>query len=452
MALPSTFAFGVPAVPGYHPPFKSTSSGWFYGVGSFETGANAFLEVRRSVSPDTTWSRQDSGNAPTSDDLDVYEFISAVQDGDVIHIASYQDGGAVSEYRYHQFNMADETWSVVDQTIEAPANLPTFPWISIAVRSNGDVVVVYAGSTDTVMGGAKERADYNVRTTGTWGGPVALGVAAGDVHDGNPNCVLGTNDFVHCVWQHTANTTDPPTAWTDTIGSSIDPADDSLSANDASDADTGGALLGFPNVVSYDDDSVTDTGWKFPGTAADNDARSIPGANSLWANESNILADDGSVASWAVGPTPPDVSYALSATNFDFSSIPTGAVIVGVEVRVGDHQQVGGSGLSWTFLQLILADNSDGTENRNASLTAPSGSLVTDDVGGASDSWSETLRAADVQNSNFGFYVSQTGTDADDDFDVDFMQMKIYWVVRRIIQSGFIADGTSLETAQATED
>ena len=241
MALPTTIVAGAGSGC-YHPPFKA-SDGDFYVI--VRNGAN--LDAYRATDPTDAWTIQDVDNNPIN--LGSGQRHAIVQDGDNLHIAS-STGGA---YRYNLFDMAASTWTVASEAIETPANLPANHWISIAVRSDGDVVVVYNGDTDQVMGSTKQRVDYNVRTVTTWGGPQALDNAAADEHYGNPNCVLGTNNFVHCLWQATANVTDPPTAWTDTIGGSIDPADDTLSTNDASDADTGGALLGFPNVISYDD-------------------------------------------------------------------------------------------------------------------------------------------------------------------------------------------------------
>ena len=207
------------------------------------------LDVYKASDPADSWAIQDSTNNPTEVAGRTYDVCSVTQDGDLLHIATMTSFVNLS---YHTFDMSSDAWGVVNENVDTLTNNPTFPYCSIVVRSDGDVVAVYSGDTDQNMGGKKERVDYNVRTTGTWGGPVALGVDA-DVHDGNPNCVLGTNDFVHCVWQHTANTTDPPTAWTDTHGRSIDPADDSASTVDINTADTSSALLGYPNVVSYDD-------------------------------------------------------------------------------------------------------------------------------------------------------------------------------------------------------
>ena len=261
MALPTTIE-SFAGRPGHHPPFK-TSGGSFYAVGVESTGDIAIYKAD-SDDPTSGWTEQDAAEARGGPAAGAC--MASVFDGTIIHSAFWNG----FSYSYKPFDTSTDTYNAF-QAIDAVENDPTQPWISLAIRSDGDVVAVYAGDTDQNMGGKKERVDFNVRTGGTWGGPVALGVDA-DVHDGNPNCVLGTNDFVHCVWQHTVDTTDPPTAWTDTHGRSIDPADDSASTLDISDADTESVLLGYPNVISYDDGGtqrIIASGFDSAGTTLD---------------------------------------------------------------------------------------------------------------------------------------------------------------------------------------
>ena len=251
MALPFTIQTES-AVRGYLPPFKS-SAGNFYAVVRATSGIEAgrAVDVFKASDPSVSWAVQDPGNNPVLGPSDKFNQITAVQEGDLLHIATRVTGGS---YTYHTFNMADDTWGVVNELIETPTNLPTQFWISIAVRSDGDVVVVYNGDTDQVMGGKKERVDANVRDfgTGLWGGAIALD-AAGDNHYGNPNVIKGPlTDDMHCLWQTTANTTDPPNSWMGIEARTLRP-DDSLSTVDTDPADSGSALLGIANLVSYDD-------------------------------------------------------------------------------------------------------------------------------------------------------------------------------------------------------
>ncbi len=253
MALPTTITTAAGKA-GHYPPFKS-SAGNFYVI----TSGN---RARKATDPTDSWAEQDFAGKP-SNTLTTY---SAVQDGDIIHIAGFVAGGD-DVYHYHTFNMATDQWVVVSEVItdnDLPDTLPTFTWISIAVRSDGDVVVVYAGDTDAEMGNEKERVDVNIRTSGTWSGPTSLD-AGGDIHYGNPNCVLGTNDFVHCLFQRQSSTADdPPTSWNTGRARSVDPADDSLSTVITGTGHTSNFLLGIPRAISYDNSGtqqIVTIGW-----------------------------------------------------------------------------------------------------------------------------------------------------------------------------------------------
>ena len=52
----------------------------------------------------------------------------------------------------------------------------------------------------------------------------------------------------------------------------------------------------------------------------------------------------------------------------------------------------------------------------------------TDDIGGATDLWSELLSQTDVTDVDFGFFVSMLlGGTVTTEFQVDFMQMKVHY-------------------------
>lgn len=166
---------------------------------------------------------------------------------------------------------------------------------------------------------------------------------------------------------------------------------------------------------------MADTGWKFPGTTSG--IRDSGGTES-WANPGNIAADDGSVAS--VTHSGFASSLGLSGTNFDFSVIPSGSTIDGIEAQVGDYREALTSAL-WAETGLALADQSDGTEDKFSELAAITGSNQTDQMGGASDLWSETIARSDVQDIDWGFWVRTQDFDNGSTVHIDFMQMKIYY-------------------------
>jgi hypothetical protein len=164
---------------------------------------------------------------------------------------------------------------------------------------------------------------------------------------------------------------------------------------------------------------MPDTGWVFPGTAVGN--RSI-GGNVNWVSADNIKADDTSTSTVFINT---NASQGLAGSNFDFSGIPAGSTIDGIEVRVGDY-----SGLTsavWERVKLILADDSDGTEDKKSEFAAWSASEQTDEGGGASDLWSEgSISLSDVQDVDWGFFIAVEAA-IEVGPTVDFFQMKVYY-------------------------
>lgn len=253
MAFPTTI-FAGGGIDGHQPPCKS-SAGNFYAIVPISTTA---IEAYKATDPEGgSWSAVDVGaNNPAG--FGTLSVLSYVQAGDSIMCCTW-DG---TIYEYHRFNMSTDTWDVVDSDLGTIDQAPTFPWCSIAVRNDGDIICVIAGDTDQNMGGKKERVDYVESTTdgSGWGTHTALDTDV-DEHFGNPNVVKGPlTDDMHIAWQTTVNTDDPPTAWTDTEARTLDSAN-SLSTTVSSTSDSGSILLGNASLVSYEDNGTQRIHW-----------------------------------------------------------------------------------------------------------------------------------------------------------------------------------------------
>ena len=184
---------------------------------------------------------------------------------------------------------------------------------------------------------------------------------------------------------------------------------------------------------------MADTGFLFPGTAVGN--RAITDSDADWTDFNNIKADDANTA-LIVLTSPGSTSSGLAGSNFDFSSIPAGATIDGIEIQVGDYIR-DSNVQEWVVLRLILADDTDGSANKEADLIEPTTSLQTDEGGGASDLWSETISEGDVKDVDWGFFV---GSDlisgpGGPDLDVDFMRMKVYYMPPPVVMAYVYDDG-----------
>lgn len=143
-------------------------------------------------------------------------------------------------------------------------------------------------------------------------------------------------------------------------------------------------------------------GPRYPGTLADDNAIGVI----TWSNTANAGADDGSFATADSGVAPGDqITHYLKVTNFGFT-IPAGSTIVGITVEVeGKHVNDLDSD-STTSVKLVKADGTLGTGTKTG------GSWTTSDViytfGSASDLWSDTWTAADINDADFGVAFSRT--------------------------------------------
>ncbi len=181
---------------------------------------------------------------------------------------------------------------------------------------------------------------------------------------------------------------------------------------------------------------MADTGFVFPGTT---DAGRGAGSPD-WVNPDNIKADNDTDATWTEGAS---VSPGLAATNFDFSVIPAGATIDGVEVRVDDYRN-DTQAMTWNNLRLILADDSDGSVSKHGDILGLTTTDQTDEAGGSTDLWSETISRADVQDVDWGFFVKVDFEGVGATVEIDSLQMKVYYTgdpspsVASLVLTGFV--------------
>lgn len=174
-----------------------------------------------------------------------------------------------------------------------------------------------------------------------------------------------------------------------------------------------------------------DTGWVFPGTcnSFDHDADSNPDA---WSNPSNIVSDNGVyAASYNFGAPSPGTPQLLRAVNFDFSTIPGIATIVGIDVRYEAKRVVGLGTYSDSLVKLVLNGTLIGA-NKGVNANSFAGSDVVASYGGAADLWSTTPTLADVQDPDWGAVIEFTfvsGSGFTHQIGVDYLQMRIHYTV-----------------------
>lgn len=141
-------------------------------------------------------------------------------------------------------------------------------------------------------------------------------------------------------------------------------------------------LSSTPRALNVDPGEVKNTGWVFPGASEINAV-----------NAPNLNADDGVTASLggADGQT-------IWCRNFNLSSIPDGAQIVGVEVRIERQSSVGGKAVDGA---VILTNVNGGVDNKASGEWETALTLKT--YGSSSDLWgSEDITVESVKDSTFG--------------------------------------------------
>lgn len=243
MPLPVTIISDV-GLPGYQPPAIS-SGGNVYGVVRADADE---LDVYKATDPTDSFSVQDAGNGPVH--IGTILGYAVKQISDVLHIVAW----SAIDYEYYTFNMATDLWAIDELMVNVSgAGAPTFPFASIDVRGDGDVIVEYAGEREGIKGTRYERVAYARREAGVWTTGVAVD-ALGEFHYGNPVMVKSPlTDHMHMVWQRAGPTPNPPTAWTAIRARTLDPSNVLSTEITTTTGTTDAALTGYANAVAYED-------------------------------------------------------------------------------------------------------------------------------------------------------------------------------------------------------
>ncbi len=197
----------------YHGPFKSIA-GDFYTVlrsraNPIESGT---LSLWKNIDPDNNAFTEEAVQqvATASETL---ASIWCVQENDIIHSVCQKDGTATDDRNvyYVSSDMLADTMAteVTIESIVTPDDGPAANACSIAVDSTGDIVVVYQGDPEMLMGTEYARIDANKSTDGgaTWSGtgfPLAID-NAGNGHWTGPVIVAGSSDRMHIFFKDDNN-------------------------------------------------------------------------------------------------------------------------------------------------------------------------------------------------------------------------------------------------------
>lgn len=138
------------------------------------------------------------------------------------------------------------------------------------------------------------------------------------------------------------------------------------------------------------------TSLTLPQTGAN--SSTLHNGDESWNNPTNIEAEAG-FASTAVVGTFSDTD-ALYGSDFDFSAIPAGATITGIEVQISRE----GNNMFDEFVKLTKNGTAGVGDNKADTGTDWDGPS-TATYGGSTDLWGTTWSVAEIQSSSFGAYV-----------------------------------------------
>lgn len=127
-----------------------------------------------------------------------------------------------------------------------------------------------------------------------------------------------------------------------------------------------------------------------------------------WASPEAIEVDDANYAegtAFSGGDT-----WYLKATEFGFA-IPDGATIVGIEATMKVGSSTGGDTCNESVIKIVKSDGTVGSENKSTSAALPADpATAVWDYGGATDLWSESWSASDINDVDFGVVASYSSS------------------------------------------
>jgi len=152
-----------------------------YGI--LKTTGNALVAYKSGADPLVdTWTEQDSSNRPTAT-VPANDYAASWQQGTVIHCVAWDTTSGGPEYS--TFGTSDngtpDAWLTKDDLAVVPT-APIGNLCFIALRSDGDVIILHDGTREKLMGTDYQRCVYSRKEGGTW---TATEVAVGNTGEQN---------------------------------------------------------------------------------------------------------------------------------------------------------------------------------------------------------------------------------------------------------------------------
>lgn len=173
---------------------------------------------------------------------------------------------------------------------------------------------------------------------------------------------------------------------------------------------------------------MPDSGNVEAGTVA-----AVPGPGANWTNDTNARIEDDSMAAVPFSPAP-GASDILRFTDHDYSGVPSGYALVGIEcIAKAYHQTISGTNAATASCQLRRKSGNAGSPE--ATPTFPAGDESEDAglviAGGPSELWGTSFTTDEINSTlgiNVDVTVNCTGTGIGVSY-IDVVYLKLYWVV-----------------------
>lgn len=168
------------------------------------------------------------------------------------------------------------------------------------------------------------------------------------------------------------------------------------------------------------------TGEKFPTSGIT--ASESPWLDNDWTSPGSVTADDGTYASVTASTFDNgDQTFVLKAKGFDFSSIPAGATIDGIIVRIQAHADSTSVGIDLVQL-LDTAGAKVGTNQSDTSQRITTSDAVYT-FGSSTDLWGNALTDAWLKDADFGVAVGGHAYTANSQIFIDYVTVEVFYTV-----------------------
>jgi hypothetical protein len=182
-------------------------------------------------------------------------------------------------------------------------------------------------------------------------------------------------------------------------------------------------------------------------TSSTKDPTSASDTGSDWANITNIYSSNNNYAS-ATAPVSPSLTSGLRATGFDFSAIPSGSTILGIEVLIEGKVS---SSVAFYVPSLYLSYNGNNIgDNKGIELTGDPDTYWWNEektltYGSSTELWGAGLTVAQLKDSSFGVtmyasaYPGFSGT-----CQIDNIKIKVYYTPTNAYNTEIYSSGASV--------